>query len=241
MIITAIVCILFDWPCLVWRWWYAEMQFLGLLQHCTGAASVVLVVGSVLGVYVLFTHWLGGSVWLVFCMPAHPLVYVFSWSFFDTGSYYISIDVDGCSVESLLQRDRWQCIYRTLGKLKSWRVAWIVKEPHTEIQKLPPYYIIHWLGKASKEKGHINICKAGHKRPAMIVSTEKVRDDWAELWRGQATAAPLAVAVPGAQGLEAPATAAEPCCAGVTCSNGSVLSEQNSEIRKRSKQQQLVL
>jgi hypothetical protein len=41
---------------------------------------------------------------------------------------------------------------------------------------------IHWLGKEKpKEKGHINICKAVNQKPAMIVSTEKVRDDSAAL------------------------------------------------------------
>lgn len=53
------------------------------------------------------------------------------------------------------------------------------KGPHTMNTKVAS---IHWLGKEKpKEKGHINICKAVNQKPAMIVSTEKVRDDSAAL------------------------------------------------------------
>ena len=155
MIITAIVCV-FVWHCHVWRWWYAEIcSSFGVCCSTVPGLRVLFLLSAQCLVCMFCLHtglvwWFRLFVCLFFCIPAHPLVYVFNCSFFDTWSYHISIDVDGCSVESLLQRDRWQCIYRTLGKLKSWRVAWIVKEPHTEIQKLPPYYIIHWLGKASK-------------------------------------------------------------------------------------------
>ena len=64
-----------------------SVAVLGSVVALYRGCSVVFAVGSVLGVYVLFTHWFGlvvPFVCLFFCIPAHPLVYVFNCSFFDT-------------------------------------------------------------------------------------------------------------------------------------------------------------
>lgn len=62
-------------------------------------------------------------------------------------------------------------------------------------------------------------------KPAMIGSIEEARDDSAALGWAQAVVVPLDVAVPGPglQMPEGPAAAVEPCCAGVTYTDGCTL------------------
>ena len=135
MIITAIVCILFDWPCLVWRWWYAEIcSSFGVccstvpgLQCCFCCR---LSARCVCFVYTLV--WFGGSfVCFVFqhtrwCMSSivHSLtpdltIFQLMWTVAPWSHFFRWF--------ALLQCDRWQCIYRTLEYWNLDVLLWIVK------------------------------------------------------------------------------------------------------------------